>query len=536
MGTPFGFGAGFLDSVGDQFAQNERAALENNLQQRANLWNLHSSILEKARPEAWPAILKNMGTLASLPMGKKLPKELTDFSSLMTPPAGFSQPGQPTPPPNSFDTGSAMASPGQAGTLQAPTPTSGAGIGNGGPSRGMTLPTPGPGFAGPQYNMTSTDTGQPMLGFGPQASPAPPPYSPIYSPEELGQIKATEAGQTARATMQAQIDEREKLIKDHPDWNYQQIELALGHQPTSELGDPVSYIGEHGEKLPGMRNRFTGAVIDQRGQVVPNAQVFDETTPFKVTLAAVLAHGGTPADAANLWNNRYRETSGVVQVVQPDGTIKEVPYTSGSVSGPGVIPSNGLPTPGAGLNAPEPKVTGPGSTVGGRIPATVEKAYQTVNDAETRYATMHDSLPKALAGSQQDMLNIISNHFGMTVQKGTRMTQAIWEEGIKSRPFLEGLLSHFTTTDPATGDRIFVGDPMSGLTLTKPQMESMVDLAKQNLGLADQAYNRLRNEVRNGYGLQSGGSVMMQSPDGTKKPVAAKDVEHYKSKGATVVQ
>lgn len=511
MSTPYGFGAGFLSSAGDRFAQNERSALENNLQTRANLWNLHSSILEKARPEAWPQILKNMGALASTPIGKKLPKEVTDLNSLMTPPAGFNEPGQPQQPPSSFETGSAMASPGQAGTLQPPTP-----LGAPGGPQGMTLPTPGEGFGGPQYTMTSKDTGGPLLGMGATPPPAPPPYSPMYSPEELTQQAASRAGAVTHATTEAQINERESLIKSHPDWNFQQIELALGHQPTSDLGDPITYIGPNGEKLPGMRNRFTGAVIDQRGQVVPNAHVFDEPTPFRVTLDAVLANGGTTADAANLWNNRYRETSGVVQVVQPDGTIKEVPYKSGSAAGMGIIPANGLPTPGAGLNAPAASANpGQGVTVGGRIPKSIEDAFTQVNEAETRYATMQDSLPKALAGSQQDMLNIISNHMGMTagIQKGSRITQALWNEAMSSAPFLDRLLSHFTTTDPQTGDRIFIADPLTGLTLTSDQLKRMVELGKQRLDLTDQAYSRLRQQVRSGYGMQGAqGGGATQTP------------------------
>lgn len=503
-------GGGLLGGFAQAYAQGARTDLEQKLAQRKQLAETWLGIASSpdVRPEARTAAIKNVVGLGGLDPHAKIPKQFSDFDSIMNPPAGFGAAAQqPTPPPTDVQFSPELMQQGAAPPMAPGMPLNGAAAGPGGPgpSRGMSLPTPGAAFQPPQYKMNPQDTGQPLLGFGQQAGAAPPPYSPIYSPEELTQQAAQRAGATAQATLGAQIKEREDLIKEHPDWNYEQIELALGHQPQSMLGDPVNYIGPAGEKLPGMRNRFTGQVVDQRGQIVPDAQVFDTPTPFKVTLEAVQAHGGSLADAANLWNNRYSQSSGVMQVPQPDGTIKEVPYTKGSATGRGVIPPNGLPTPGAGLNAPEAKVSGQGTTIGGRIPKSIEDAYQAVNESETRYAVMQDSLPKALAGDQQSQINLLANHLGMTagLQKGSRITQALWNESAGSLKWWDSVLSRFVTIDPNTGDRIFTIDPMEGVHLEANQMRSMVGLAKSRLDQTDAAYGRLREQVRSGYGMQS---------------------------------
>jgi hypothetical protein len=103
------------------------------------------------------------------------------------------------------------------------------------------------------------------------------------------------------------------------------------------------------------------------------------------------------------------------------------------------------------------------------------KDVTTARAADFRYRTMNDSYPKALKGDQQAMLNLLTNHIGMTLglQKGARITKDILNEATKSAPWLSRIASKFDKQGY-----------LSGVTLTADQMKSMMDLAVQQRGLA----------------------------------------------------
>lgn len=98
-------------------------------------------------------------------------------------------------------------------------------------------------------------------------------------------------------------------------------------------------------------------------------------------------------------------------------------------------------------------------------------AVQTAQTADFRYNSMNSSYPSALKGDQQAMLNLLTNHLGMTMgmQKGARITQAILNEAQNSTPWLAGVKAKFDSRGY-----------LSGLTLTPDQMKSMMDLAVES--------------------------------------------------------
>ena len=103
------------------------------------------------------------------------------------------------------------------------------------------------------------------------------------------------------------------------------------------------------------------------------------------------------------------------------------------------------------------------------------KDVATARSADFRYRTMVDSLPKAKAGDQQAMLNLLTNHIGMTLglQKGARITKDILNEATQSAPWLARIKSKFDNQGY-----------LSGVTLTPEQMDSMMGLAVQQRGIA----------------------------------------------------
>jgi hypothetical protein len=486
-----------------------------------------------------------MGSLAALPIHKKIPKELTDFTNIIQPPQGFGANAmQPTPGPTDVQFSPELMSQGPPAPMGAPTPLTGAaGVGPmaAGAPHGMSLPTPGAGLAPPQYRMNPQDTGN-SLGFGPMAGAAPPAYSPIYSPEELTQQAAQRTGATAQATIQAQIATREKLLQEHPDWNFQQIELAMGQKPESMyLGGTIALKGPKGEKIPAFRGRYDTNIYDKDGNIIQNPQLWtsaDEAdTVWKATLQA---HQGNIEAALKDYNTTQSQRTGYMYQKQADGSVQAIPFEAGTTTTRGG---------GAPPEPPVSKITGAGTTVGRTVPEPVQKAFGVVNDAESRYETMTESLPRALAGDQQAMVNLLGAHIGMTVQGNSiRGTQSVWNEAAGSTPWLEKALARWTNIDPDTGDVTITLDPKAGVFLTPPQMKSMLELAKQRVATADKAYDRVREETRKGYGMNKetppppGGTVKMQAPAGPDgkpgpiKPVPADQVEHFKSLGATVVQ
>lgn len=103
------------------------------------------------------------------------------------------------------------------------------------------------------------------------------------------------------------------------------------------------------------------------------------------------------------------------------------------------------------------------------------KTYAPAMDSAERLNVMaknYEDATNPQHPDQQAMLSLLTNHLGMTagLQKGMRINQAMITEAQKSQPWLQGLGAKFSPDGYLTG-----------VTLTKPQMRSMVDLGRGRL-------------------------------------------------------
>jgi hypothetical protein len=234
----------------------------------------------------------------------------------------------------------------------------------------------------------------------------------------------------------------------------------------------------------------SGAPMGNAAAPTP-ANVAVPTSPWKTYLETGRKQGLPDADIVNRWNTQESQRNNIKLVPQPDGTIQAVPVTEGSVSSRGALGSGNASSP-AATATPRAGVTGAGRTVGGHAPKPVTDAFSTYNQSAERLNVMSDALPDALAGDQQAMLNLLSNHLGMTMglQKGARMNQALIEEAMKSTPWLQGMQAKFDGRGY-----------LSGVTLTPQQMQSMVKLAQDRANQDYQAYQRVQGEAQKGFGM-----------------------------------
>jgi len=218
-------------------------------------------------------------------------------------------------------------------------------------------------------------------------------------------------------------------------------------------------------------------------------------SPWQTYLQTGRKQGMRDADIINGWKTHEAQHNGIKLVPQVDGSIQAVPVTESSVTGRGALGGGNAssqtppapPSPQAGAGAP-------GRTVGGHAPKPVTDAFSTYNQSAERLNVMSDALPDALKGDQQAMLNLLSNHLGMTMglQKGARMNQALIEEAMKSTPWLQGLQAKFDGRGY-----------LSGVTLTPQQMQSMVSLAQDRANQDYLAYQRVQSEAKKGFGMNA---------------------------------
>jgi hypothetical protein len=141
--------------------------------------------------------------------------------------------------------------------------------------------------------------------------------------------------------------------------------------------------------------------------------------------------------------------------------------------------------------------------------ATAESAAKDVETArggDFRFRSMSGSYPLALKGDQQAMMNILTNHIGMTLgmQKGARITKDILHEAQTSRPWLQGL--------QATFDKQGF---LSGVVLTKEQMQQMMTLS------TSQRSNAWAQAVESAR--QGGVAAKVQIPSDVRILMKAKD-------------
>jgi len=145
----------------------------------------------------------------------------------------------------------------------------------------------------------------------------------------------------------------------------------------------------------------------------------------------------------------------LMAVPQPDGSQKIIEATPGTI-----IPAGATTPSGA---------SGGNNAFDKTLAENAAKDIATANGADFRFRSMQSSYPRAVKGDQQAMLNLLANHIGMTMglQKGARITQALLDEAQKSTPWLKNVESKFDSNGY-----------LSGVTLSKMQMDQMMDLAK----------------------------------------------------------
>jgi hypothetical protein len=263
---------------------------------------------------------------------------------------------------------------------------------------------------------------------------------------------------------------------------------------------PMNYAGPDGQPL------FGSYVVTPDGKTILYDQEGNELPPDTHKFSAWMSPRTTTT-------NSYKE------VPQVDGSIKLVPVQTSSTTTRGTKSSVPAPpsapavpkTPQEKKTAMQVPPTTPGRVVGGKVPPGVAKAYETYNGAQERYNVMQKSYTEAIKGNQQAQLNLLANHIGMTMglQKGARITQAIYSEAMQSAPWLERVEAHFDKDGY-----------LSGVVLTPEQMNQMMPLAKDRLDEDKAAWDREVKAAKGGYGMGgAGGGAAPAKDDKDKDPL-----------------
>jgi hypothetical protein len=277
-----------------------------------------------------------------------------------------------------------------------------------------------------------------------------------------------------------------------------------------EDADGMVTNNETGERVPGALKATPGAFTPKRFNYTGadgKPQVGYQVGRKFYSLDGKELPMGTEAFSA--WMQpRFTESHTLKVVKMKDGSEALVPVDTESVTtrgtpntGPAASPqtpppsskgpsksssSSGHAHTGGTGSGPTPRVI-PGS---GTAPPGVAKAYESYNAAKERFDVMMEALPDAEKGDQQAELNLLANHIGMTMglQKGSRITQAIYNEAAESAPWLQRVEAHFDKDGYLTG-----------VVLTPEQMQQMIKLAKVRLQKDREAWQREIAASKTGY-------------------------------------
>lgn len=469
-----GFGVGgLLQGFARSYTAARVRQTEMEASQRHLLAGTLMQLYPNARPEAQQDIAQRLLTIYSTPANKKLDKGLSDISTLgraatqqnmgataqaNAPSGAMPQPGAAPPPmPDvSGAAGGAGAPPQVGGAMAAP------------PAISPPIPPP-------------PDLSNPAAG-----------YSPLLSPDEKNREAASHIRATEGAKVSAELDARKAAAdtmglmgRDRENFIAGRMLTPFTHWQQKMYTDPDN----PGQPRIGFLDPLTHRVVDESGADLDNPQpwitaVNSPSTPFRAYMQAGLSQGRPLADILNEYNTRMSSINGVRMVQQPDGSIVAVPVTTTtSTQTHGTLPAPPGGTPqakGAGGGGGKAGVRGPGTVVGGKIPAEVDKAQTNYQHSVSRYNMMADALPKALAGDQQAMLVMLYNHIGMTIglQKGARITQDVINEAQRSAPWMATLLARVGIGNEFT----MTPELLRGIALAPEQMHQMVDNAESRLG------------------------------------------------------
>ncbi|MFZ1973357.1 MAG: hypothetical protein WAU89_10960 [Candidatus Acidiferrales bacterium] len=180
----------------------------------------------------------------------------------------------------------------------------------------------------------------------------------------------------------------------------------------------------------------------------------------------------------------------------------------------------------AGIKAPRAD-SGPGAAFDRASAEAASKDVETARGGDFRFRSMAGSYPKAVAGDQQAMVNLLTSHIGMTLgmQRGARITKDILHEAQASTPWLQGLTARWDSQGY-----------LSGVVLTKQQMDQMMGLATQQRANAwSQAIESARQAgVADKLKIPSDVRITVSAPDGKLFTLPASQLSQAEDQGYTV--
>lgn len=223
------------------------------------------------------------------------------------------------------------------------------------------------------------------------------------------------------------------------------------------------------KKLP--NGRYVSMQLDENNHFKPGTENYDQIPPANIV------------GRISTSNFHYQDEKGQIHQVQETRT--STPMGQGGAGVPGATPSK--KTPGQQKKDLQGMVSGSGKDKvigfkGSKDYVDTKTSYEAAID---RTDTMGKNLANGLKGDQQAMLSLVANHIGMTlgVQKGARITRAVWEEAIQSTPWFARIAAKFD-------DRGY----LSGVTLAPEQMKQMVRLAHEKTQTLKEHLDRLDKE------------------------------------------
>ena len=161
--------------------------------------------------------------------------------------------------------------------------------------------------------------------------------------------------------------------------------------------------------------------------------------------------------------------------------------------------------------------------------ASAAKAVDTARGGDFRSRSMAGSYPLALKGDQQAMMNLLTNHIGMTLgmQKGARITREILREAQESAPWL-------AKVDAKFDKRGF----LSGVTLTPEQMGQMMALstAQRSNAWAQAIEAARQGGVADRLQIPADVRIKVKGPDGSTGTLPGAQVSQALDKGAEIVE
>jgi hypothetical protein len=555
-----GFGtalAGALEGVGDALHKEHVEQFNTETEHRKALLKQYGemAVNPNVPPDVQQEAMRRWGVITQVPYNKKLPSDVYKPFERTQP-----QPQQAQPPqaPSGLAP-QAPASPGPAASTSA----------GGGPA---------PGTLQGQANQLPPVTpaaAPPPAPSGNQAAP-PPPSGNTYTPQEVTGFDAARTGAVTEAQTKAQLQGRYEAF------------LAMGLSPEEARQRATMTPGMMAWMRPGRAN-----VLTAEGKTIAATRQFDPATGVNrymdvsgndITESVVreigtgtttlpvmkIVKGGVqmpdgrvipasskdmPPEAKQLWDSHVAE---MTRSVTKGSVTDEFGNTFSRSTA--TIGSAAPPAPPGGRTAKPAGASGRGSGVGAprtkfevertdrsyqQISSQIEKTVKPIEDLYARFGRLQDSVnqntPQADALVGPELLTVMAGGSG----SGLRMSEAEISRIVGGRSNWESLKAAVNK---------WKLDPTQAVSITPEQrreIRQLMDTVGMRLRLKQNIISQSRDALLNGQspaehrkvyadlkrilaGIDQG-QVILQSPDGNKKPVPLEQVEHFMQMGATVV-